>query len=147
MTLFSKYTRDKDFDVEGNVGEPPLVTAVPVPVDYAAVSLPTAAEAISTSKLTSAGAQTLPPPVFGRTPTNIPRCPHCSATNVPTRTSTFPSLETWLLCAGILLIFWPLCWMPLVVDSTKKTEHVCSRCHAVVGEVKPLSDCCVKERG
>mmetsp|Transcript_6226 Transcript_6226/g.8104 ORF Transcript_6226/g.8104 Transcript_6226/m.8104 type:complete len:151 (+) Transcript_6226:201-653(+) len=150
MGLFSKNTRDKDFDVEANAAaaEPPLVEATPIA--YAAASLPTPAQAIATNKLNAAQQQqqqqTLPA-YFGRHPTNMPQCPHCAATNVPTRTSTFPSIETWLLCLGILLVFWPACWIPLVMDTAKKTEHVCTRCHEVVGAVKPMSDCCVKERG
>mmetsp|Transcript_20575 Transcript_20575/g.44677 ORF Transcript_20575/g.44677 Transcript_20575/m.44677 type:complete len:185 (-) Transcript_20575:411-965(-) len=154
MGLFSKSTRDKDFDVEAAhaAAEPPLVTATPI--NYASASLPTPAQAISTAKINNASAATtnlididnsnIP---LGRHPTSIPICPHCSTQNVTTRTSTYPGIETWLLCFGILLICWPACWIPLVMDSAKRTDHVCSTCHAVVGEVKPFSDCCVKERG
>eukprot|EP00584_Thalassiosira_punctigera_P023797 CAMPEP_0172552716 /NCGR_PEP_ID=MMETSP1067-20121228/47088_1 /TAXON_ID=265564 ORGANISM="Thalassiosira punctigera, Strain Tpunct2005C2" /NCGR_SAMPLE_ID=MMETSP1067 /ASSEMBLY_ACC=CAM_ASM_000444 /LENGTH=159 /DNA_ID=CAMNT_0013340763 /DNA_START=86 /DNA_END=564 /DNA_ORIENTATION=- len=102
MGLFSNNRRDKDFDVEANAPplEPPLVTATPI-ADYsaAASSLPTPAEAVSTHKINTSQQQQQFP-AFGRHPTNIPVCPHCSRTNVATRTSTFPSLETWLMAAG-----------------------------------------------
>eukprot|EP00581_Thalassiosira_minuscula_P002182 CAMPEP_0183743700 /NCGR_PEP_ID=MMETSP0737-20130205/65354_1 /TAXON_ID=385413 /ORGANISM="Thalassiosira miniscula, Strain CCMP1093" /LENGTH=132 /DNA_ID=CAMNT_0025979327 /DNA_START=557 /DNA_END=954 /DNA_ORIENTATION=- len=87
MGLFSKNTRDKDFDVEANTAaaEPPLVEATPIA--YAAASLPTPAQAIATNKLNTAQQQqqqqTLPA-YFGRHPTNMPpmpplcgdQCPH-----------------------------------------------------------------------
>ncbi|KAL7531227.1 hypothetical protein ACHAXR_003914 [Thalassiosira sp. AJA248-18] len=139
MGLFTK--RDKE-------AEPPLVTATPI--DYAAASLPTPAQAISTAKFNAAAAssnQQQQPPPLGRHPTNIPICPHCSQPNVLTRTSTFPSFETWICCELLLLVFWPACWVPLVMDNAKKTDHVCTRCNALVGQVKPFSDCCVKNRG
>lgn len=170
MGFFSKSFRDKDFDVEANAPlppavEPPLVHATPI--DYAAVSLPTPAEAVSNNAIhqqhvasheihlqqtqrqklqqPSQGEQ-LPPPL-GRFPTNVPVCHHCGATNVATRTSTYLTIETWLMTLGLLLVFWPICWFPLVVDSTKTTDHVCTHCQNVVGTVKPLSDCCVRDRG
>mmetsp|Transcript_30246 Transcript_30246/g.55751 ORF Transcript_30246/g.55751 Transcript_30246/m.55751 type:complete len:171 (+) Transcript_30246:115-627(+) len=170
MGLFSKSRpRDKDFDVEANAPshEPPLVTAtaIPMPVNCAsaASSLSTPAQVINDNAihqqhvathqlhLQSQQQQPLQPqqqqPPFGRHPTNIPICPHCSATNVATRTSTFPSFETWFLSIGLFFVFWPVFWIPLVVDSAKKTEHICTNCGVVVGTVKPMSDCCVKQRG
>ena len=151
--LICCYYLTADFDVEAaqQAGEPPLVTATPI--DYYAAtasssSLPTPAEAISSSKINAAAAsaQQSPPPL-GRHPTMFPSCPHCGATNVMTRTSTYPSIETWLLCVGILLLFWPAFWIPLVMDSAKTTDHFCTSCNATVGKTRPFSDCCVKERG
>jgi len=141
MGLFSKSTRDKDLDVEANAPSgPPLVVATPIDNNnYASSLLSTPAEAIN-----KMNASTLPP--FGREPTNIPTCPNCGKMNVMTRTSTFATLQTWLLVLGLLVLFWPICWLPLVVDSAKKTEHVCTQCHTVVGTVQPMSDCCVKEQ-
>jgi hypothetical protein len=86
-------------------------------------------------------------PHLGRHPTSIPQCQHCQATNVMTTTKTYPSLETWLMVLGLVLIFWPAFWIPLVIDSAKKTDHNCKQCGGLVGHVKPLSDCCVEERG
>jgi len=143
MGLFSKTTRGKDFDVEANApSEPPLVVATPIDNNnYASSLLPTPAEAINTNKI---NISTLPP--FKRQPTNIPTCPNCGKVDIMTRTSTFATLQTWLLALGLLVLFWPICWLPLVVDSAKKTEHICTYCHTVVGTVQPMSDCCVKEQ-
>ena len=139
--------------------DPPLVTATPI--DYATSSLPTPAQATATSKLnaatatvTAATSNSGSTPVvdidnrhLSRHPTVIPQCSHCHQINANTRTLTFPSIETWLLCGGILLVFWPACWVPLVMDTAKKTDHICINCNAVVGSVRPFSDCCVKDRG
>ena len=54
---------------------------------------------------------------------------------------------TWVAVVGLFLVFWPVCWIPLVIDSCKMTDHFCALCGGNVGSVKPLSDCCVKERG
>jgi hypothetical protein len=51
------------------------------------------------------------------------------------------------MCFVIFWVFWPACWIPLVMDSAKFTDHICTHCGVVVGHVKPLSDCCVEERG
>ena len=126
-------------------------------MDYATTSLPTAAQVITNTKLNNASNNTssnsnvsssnaqLPP--LNRHPTSIPTCQHCHQTNITTRTTTYPSIETFLMCGGLVLIFWPVCWIPLVMDSAKRTDHLCTNCNSVVGTVKPLSDCCVKERG
>ena len=136
-----------DFDVES---QPPLVTATPIPINYDASSssLPTPAAAISNVKIDNASNTcSFQESPLGRHPTSIPICTHCSHTNVMTRTSTYPSMVTWVLCGGLVLLFWPACWIPLVMDSAKTTDHICTKCNNVVGVVNPLSDCCVKERG
>ena len=138
-----------DFDVES---QPPLVTATPIPINYDASSssLPTPAAAISNVKINNASNKnntSFQEPPLGRHPTSIPICINCSHTNVMTRTSTYPSMVTWVLCGGLVLLFWPACWIPLVMDSAKTTDHICTKCNNVVGVVNPLSDCCVKERG
>ena len=48
---------------------------------------------------------------------------------------------------GVVLIFWPVFWIPLIIDSAKKTDHNCKQCGGLVGHVNPLSDCCIEERG
>jgi hypothetical protein len=82
-----------------------------------------------------------------RLPTILSQCPHCRAVNVPTLTRTFPSAVTWLAVLVMLIIFWPLFWLPLVVDQCRHTTHVCTICHNEVGEVPAFADCCVTERG
>ncbi|KAL7429564.1 hypothetical protein ACHAXH_002896 [Discostella pseudostelligera] len=148
MGFFSSNKRDKDFDVEtAAVIATPVVTATPV--TYATASLPTPAEAVSNVKInTSTSNKTSTSNIpLGRHPTSISQCPHCLATNIMTRTSTYPSIETWLMCLFLLLVFWPICWVPLVYDAAKQTDHICTGCQKVVGCVKPLTDCCVEERG
>jgi hypothetical protein len=86
-------------------------------------------------------------PHLGRHPTSIPQCQHCQTINVMTITRTYPSMETWLMVLGVVLIFWPAFWIPLVINSAKKTDHNCKQCGELVGQVKPLSDCCIEERG
>lgn len=108
-------------------------------------SLPSSAPA-ATPTLTTTGAQRWPQHL-GRHPTSITQCQHCQATNVMTTTKTYPSLETWFMVLGVVLIFWPAFWIPLIIDSTKKTDHMCKQCGGLVGHVKPLSDCCIEERG
>lgn len=46
-----------------------------------------------------------------RHPALLSECPHCHVQNSTTRTRTAPGLITWLVCAGLLVFFWPLCWL------------------------------------
>ena len=113
-----------------------------------AASLPSAEEArfnASHAKPTASGNEREAP--LNRHPTQLRTCPNCSASNIGTRTQTYPSCETWVFCGAVALFFWPVFWIPLVMDSAKRTDHLCNHCHSVVGTVKPFSDCCVKERG
>lgn len=82
-----------------------------------------------------------------RLPTILPQCPHCRAIHVPTLTRTFPSAVTWLAVLVMLIIFWPLFWLPLVLDQCRHTTHICTHCHNEVGEVPAFADCCVTQRG
>ena len=84
---------------------------------------------------------------FPRCPTVIACCPHCQTTNVTTRIRTAPDWITWIVAIGLLFIFWPICWLPFVSDSMKKTEHYCPSCQMFVGATRPFQDCCVKHRG
>jgi hypothetical protein len=83
---------------------------------------------------------------FGRRPAFLSACPYCQSLNVRTRLQTYPSWKTWVAVLLIALVFWPLAWVPLVVDCTKTTEHYCPNCHAVVGSVDAFEDACVKRR-
>jgi hypothetical protein len=144
--------------------EPPLVTATPIitTTTTAASSLPTVAEAIHISKLATTttnnnnynSSSTTSSPLLitsGRFPTPLPtNCPHChttSSSNITTRIRTYPSFTTWIIVLVLFLIFWPICWIPLVIDKCKMTDHYCTVCNELVGNVKPLSDCCVRELG
>ena len=86
-------------------------------------------------------------PFFRRQPVMLGICPHCGTGNIWTRTRTSPSIFTWIACVVLLLLFWPVCWVPLVCDVCKQTTHYCNSCQSKVGEMSPFSDCCVKHRG
>jgi LITAF-like zinc ribbon domain len=83
---------------------------------------------------------------ISRTPTIVPQCPVCMKTNIRTRTVTAPDWMTWVTVAVILVTFWPLCWVPLVTDSCRRTIHYCTTCHGEIGSIRPFKDCCVKHR-
>lgn len=89
-----------------------------------------------------------PPPMFSftRSPTVIPQCPVCGKRHARTRIRTAPDWITWVSVAMLLIVFWPLCWIPLVTDACRKTTHSCSSCNAEVGTVRPFQDCFVKHR-
>jgi len=82
-----------------------------------------------------------------RSPTLLAQCPLCRASNVRTRARTYPSWATWGTCVAIFFVFAPLCWVPLVLDVAKRTDHTCNACHNNVGSIYPYQDCCVKYGG
>lgn len=63
-------------------------------------------------------------------------CPKCHKEHVATRPNTKASGATWLGVVAGVIIFWPLCWLPLAVDDMKQTDHYCQNCNAKVGRVK-----------
>lgn len=81
-----------------------------------------------------------------RRPTNIAFCPHCAKENVRTRTKTYPSGVTWACVAVGAVAFFPICWVPLVVDGMKKTDHYCQNCGQKLATIKPFDGVGVKER-
>lgn len=81
-----------------------------------------------------------------RFPMMMVECPHCHSES-RTRVTTAPSWQTWASSFGLCFLFWPISWVPLVVDTCKTTEHFCVTCGYKVGEVKPFTDCCVEKRG
>jgi hypothetical protein len=89
-----------------------------------------------------------PDPLFfiSRVPTVLPVCHSCQRRNGRTRIRTEPDLETWVAVVILFCVFWPLCWIPLVTDSCRKTTHYCSNCGAEVGSIPAFHDCCVKHR-
>jgi hypothetical protein len=87
-----------------------------------------------------------PGTLLGRSPIHMTVCPNCSERNIRTRTRTYPNLLTWICVAIGAIVFCPLCWIPLVVDPLKQTDHYCQKCGEKVGEVGPLEDCCVREQ-
>mmetsp|Transcript_6200 Transcript_6200/g.15056 ORF Transcript_6200/g.15056 Transcript_6200/m.15056 type:complete len:155 (-) Transcript_6200:349-813(-) len=85
-------------------------------------------------------------PTISRFPMMMAECPNCHEES-RTRVTTAPTLKTWAAGGCLFFVFWPICWMPLVVDSCKQTEHFCVKCGAKVAKVDPFQDCCVEHRG
>ena len=100
----------------------------------------------SRMKKVAPGSNAAPIIFMSRSPTVIPYCPVCMKANVRTRTVTAPDWMTWVTVAVILVSFWPLCWVPLVTDSCRRTIHYCAHCNGEVGTIRPYKDCCVKHR-
>lgn len=145
--------------VTGDDDSPPLVVATAVAAAAAdSTLLPIVAEAINLSKFASSTPPTtqqqqaggLPVTAtlaLGRFPAALSTCPICHRSQITTRIRTYPSCETWTMVTTLFLVFWPICWIPLVVDSSKMTDHYCTICSENVGTVKPMTDCCDKEMG
>jgi hypothetical protein len=89
--------------------------------------------------------QPVPHVFLSRIPTMLNPCPLCSR-SARTRVRTAPNWATWLAALVLLFLFWPICWLPLVTDSMKQTDHFCTSCQQKVGTVGPFKDCCVKHR-
>mmetsp|Transcript_31 Transcript_31/g.81 ORF Transcript_31/g.81 Transcript_31/m.81 type:complete len:179 (-) Transcript_31:107-643(-) len=82
-------------------------------------------------------------PVLKRHPMMMRCCPICGQES-RTRIITGPNWMTWLACVVLFILCWPFCWVPLVVDAMKLTEHYCVLCNGLVGRVEPMKDCCVR---
>jgi predicted RNA-binding Zn-ribbon protein involved in translation (DUF1610 family) len=76
--------------------------------------------------------------IHSRKPVMLTHCPQCGKPNVNTDVGSKTTGETWLCVVAGVVIFWPLCWVPLVVKQCKQTNHYCSNCHKKVGRVKAL---------
>ena len=77
-------------------------------------------------------------PVDSRKPVVLTYCPHCRKENIKTRTHDKSNSTTALCVVAGVLIFWPLCWLPLCIRPMKQTNHYCSSCGVKVGRVKPF---------
>jgi len=84
--------------------------------------------------------------VVSRAPMTMAECPYCNQES-RTRVTTAPSWKTWTASGCMFFVFWPLCWLPLVAESCKTTEHFCVACGAKVARVDAFEDCCVEHRG
>ena len=84
-------------------------------------------------------------PTISRVPMMMTECPHCLQES-RTRVKVTPSWKTWAAGGCLVFVFWPLCWLPLVVDSCKTTEHFCVKCGAQVAKMDAFEDCCVEHR-
>jgi hypothetical protein len=76
--------------------------------------------------------------VTSREPVMITYCPRCAQQHINTRVRTNATGTTWVCVLVGAFIFWPLCWIPLLVKDCKQTNHYCAGCGAKVGRVKPF---------
>lgn len=76
--------------------------------------------------------------VGSRHPVMLTYCPSCAKTHTATHVHTKVTGTTWVCVIAGVFIFWPLCWVPLVVKGCKQTNHYCDGCGAKVGRVKPF---------
>lgn len=104
----------------------------------------------TSTSTTTTGAVTTPiydtaDPTMAREPMMMRLCPNCQQES-RTRITTYPTWQTWTATGVLVFVFWPICWIPLVLDNCKKTDHYCVLCQAKVGQVEAFQDCCVTER-
>jgi hypothetical protein len=96
--------------------------------------------------------QSQEPPQVGLLDPNLTRhpkeitCPHCQQES-RTRIQTFPTWQTWTSAGVFMFVFWPICWVPLVLNACKQTDHFCVLCGTHVGQVNAFEDCFVFIRG
>jgi hypothetical protein len=76
--------------------------------------------------------------IKSRKPVQLTMCPKCDRNQVRTTTRTHPSGVTWALVGVTAIVFWPICWLPLVSDGCKQTDHYCQECGEKVGKIKAL---------
>ncbi len=76
--------------------------------------------------------------VGSRKPVMLTYCPTCAKQQISTHTRTKATGTTWVCVLAGVFIFWPLCWLPLVIQPMKQTNHYCNGCGAKVGRVKPF---------
>ena len=158
MGWFDRKTKEfgsSDYVVASNLergGDVPVANAVLVPdEDILATNNnppPTAPLPLSgnTAVAPTAPSQQTQKKFETRFPTILASCPHCHAVNGRTRTRTKPNWLTITAVVLLCILFWPLCWLPLVIDSCKLTEHFCKNCGKKVGEIGAFQDCCVNNR-
>uniref|UniRef100_A0A1I7ZI49 LITAF domain-containing protein n=1 Tax=Steinernema glaseri TaxID=37863 RepID=A0A1I7ZI49_9BILA len=81
------------------------------------------------------GAPTQPPEVqVKKAPTRKPYDAYCvkCQTLVHTERRFVSGAFTWTLFVVLLLVFFPLCWVPFVVRSIKDVEHLCPQCDSLL---------------
>lgn len=62
---------------------------------------------------------------FTRHPCVLPECPHCHCQS-RTKVVTYPNLMTWFAAIVLLVIFWPICWIPLVMEQVRHSHYLYS---------------------
>ena len=65
-------------------------------------------------------------------------CPFC-AVEMTTTTQEQVAGVTIVAVVILLLVFWPLFWLPLCLPSCKTVKHYCTHCHRKVGQAEACS--------
>ncbi|KAG8178670.1 hypothetical protein JTE90_025592 [Oedothorax gibbosus] len=76
------------------------------------------------------------PGLFGDYPMQV-TCGNCQKT-INTTTTEENGLLVWIAIIVILIVFFPLAWVPLVSSSCKDVSHYCPSCGAKLGIYKRL---------
>ncbi len=80
---------------------------------------------------------TYEPSAVQRTPVlivdNRPRCRYCGELGPPSLVSARPLCMAWVFFFILLLLFWPICWVPLVV--CHKRDYRCPHCKVSWGVI------------
>lgn len=63
------------------------------------------------------------------------QCPVCNQL-VTTRVTDKATGATWCAAVSLLIVFWPICWLPFVVQGCKETEHKCVQCNNILGRTQ-----------
>ena len=134
-----------------NQPPPPYVQAQAQKMDKVAIAQPLVATTVPATVQKSQQPHSAPygalnDPTLARGPMMMRQCPHCAAES-RTRVTTAPVWQTWAASGVLCFVFWPIFWVPLVVDNCKDTTHYCVLCGAEVGKVSAFQDCCVTNRG
>lgn len=74
---------------------------------------------------------------FGRTPESFV-CIACHE-GIRTKVHNEVGWVTVVFFILLLLLFWPLCWIPFVCKSCKSSHHYCPKCNAKLGVTGPCN--------
>ena len=100
--------------------DPPLPVATPVSDNHVAQQTPVPQQQQATRVVLVSTHD----PTLTRNPMLMRQCPSCQQES-RTRIRTSPTWQTWLASLVLLFLFWPICWIPLVLDAAKQTDHFC----------------------
>ncbi|GKY96287.1 hypothetical protein MPSEU_000588400 [Mayamaea pseudoterrestris] len=59
-------------------------------------------------------------------------CPYCHE-DTHTMPWHYPDCCTLIVVVLLLVVFWPVCWLPLVLPDCQTTAHRCAKCSHLVG--------------
>ncbi len=61
------------------------------------------------------------------------KCPYCGHEGMPYVERKKLSTGGWVLFAVLLLVCFPICWLPFVIDACKEEERKCPGCSMKLG--------------